>query len=367
MSSPRRVLYLDPYHTASHRSLALALKERSRHEVTLLTLPPRKWKWRMRGAALAFEPKVRALPGPPADVLVTTDFLNLSEFLALTRDLWPRPPRTILYFHENQLTYPSPSNDARDFHFGLVNLYSALAADRVLFNSSFHREDFLAAAEELIGKMPDFRPGGVPARIRAKSEVLGLPLDLAAMDRARAERKEPWILWNHRWEEDRNPAAFFEAIEELDRRAARGEGPGFGLVVAGQTYQSRPAVFDAAREKLSHRIESWGFVDGREAYLELAARCSVCVSTSFHEFFGVSVMEAIYLGCVPVLPRRLAYPEIVGNDATFLYDADSELPGKIQEALTADRSEALAPIVEGIRRHDIERVVARWDELLDAD
>lgn len=366
MPPRRRVLYLDPYHTASHRSLALALRERSRHDLTLLTLPPRKWKWRMRGAALAFEPEVRRLTGPPAGVLVSTDFLNLPEFLALTRDIWPQPIPAILYFHENQLTYPSPSHDARDFHFGLVNVHSALAADRVLFNSRFHLEDFLAAAAALIGKMPDFRPAGIAERIRAKSEVLGVPLDLASMDRARAGRKEPWILWNHRWEEDRNPAAFFEAIEALDRRAARGEAPDFRLVVAGQTYQTRPAIFDAARERLAHRIESWGFVESREKYLDLVARCSVCVSTSLHEFFGVSVMEAIYLGCVPVLPRRLAYPEIVGADETFLYDRAPDLPEKIAEALAGTARGKLEPVREGLRRHDIGRVVARWDEILDA-
>jgi glycosyltransferase involved in cell wall biosynthesis len=371
VSKPAHVLFLDPYHTASHRALSIALRDRSRHKVTLLTLPPRKWKWRMRGAALAFEPAVRALPRPLPDLLVTTDFLNLPEFLALTRDLWRAPLPAIVYFHENQLTYPATSTDVRDLHFGLVNVFSALAADRVLFNSDFHRESFLEAAETLVGQMPDFRPEGLAARIRGRSRVLGLPLDLAEMDAVPRGRREPWILWNHRWEEDRDPEVFFEAMRELDRLALRGEAPDFRLAVAGQTYRTRPAAFEAARSSLSHRIERWGFVESRRDYLDLIARCAVAVSTSRHEFFGVSVMEAIRLGCLPLLPRRLTYPAIVGGDDGFLYDDPAEIAGKAAALLRqaasphGDASERLRAIAERLREHEATRVVGAWDDLIE--
>ena len=48
----------------------------------------------MRGAALAFEPAVRDLSHPP-DILVTTDMLNLPEFLTLLRDILPAHLRVI--------------------------------------------------------------------------------------------------------------------------------------------------------------------------------------------------------------------------------------------------------------------------------
>ena len=49
------------------------------------------------------------------------------------------------------------------------------------------------------------------------------------------------------------------------------------------------------------------------------------VSTADHEFFGISVVEAIAAGAYPLLPRRLAYPEILNASeyvraGEFFYD-----------------------------------------------
>ncbi|MCP3890077.1 MAG: DUF3524 domain-containing protein, partial [Desulfobacteraceae bacterium] len=49
-----RILFLESFFGGSHMDFALGLKEHSKHEVEILSLPARNWKWRMRGAALEF-------------------------------------------------------------------------------------------------------------------------------------------------------------------------------------------------------------------------------------------------------------------------------------------------------------------------
>ena len=42
------------------------------------------------------------------------------------------------------------------------------------------------------------------------------------------------------------------------------------------------------------------------------------LSTATHEFQGLSVLEAVARGCIPVLPDRQVYPELF--DAEYIYD-----------------------------------------------
>ena len=167
-----RILALNAYHGGSHRQFLEGWMAHSRHEFILLTLPAYKWKWRMRHAAVTFAGEVQKSLDEVSswDVLFCTDMLNLAEF----RGLCPASVRelpAVVYFHENQLTYPNRDASGRDLHFAFTNLTTALAAEAVWFNSAFHRENFLTALEELLKRMPDFQPLDAPLHIREKSEV----------------------------------------------------------------------------------------------------------------------------------------------------------------------------------------------------
>ena len=39
------------------------------------------------------------------------------------------------------------------------------------------------------------------------------------------------------------------------------------------------------------------------------------LSTARHEFFGIAVAEALRAGCLPWLPARLSYPELLPEPA----------------------------------------------------
>ena len=249
------------------------------------------------------------------DLLLATDMLDLGQFLALTRRQTARIPAAV-YFHENQLTYPWSPSDAdvalqRDNHYAYINYSSALAADACFFNSAYHRDSFLAALPAFLKAFPDKRGLHRVQEIAQKASVLDLGMDLGSLRSSAAPLEKPpaqapVLLWNHRWEYDKGPEEFFKALIRL-----REEGIGFRLRVLGEGYGRVPEIFAAAREALADRLLHWGFAEDKAAYAAQLASSDILPVTSRQDFFGGSAVEAMALGCVPLLPRRLNYPALV--------------------------------------------------------
>ncbi len=314
-----RLLVLDAYHGGSHAAFMGGWALQSRHTQTLLTLPARHWKWRMRQAAIGFAAEVREryADGERWQVLVATDMLDLATFIGLAPAEVAALPR-LVYFHENQLTYPVRHHDVRDHHYGLTNITTCLAADAVVFNSGFHRDVFLGAAAELLAKMPDHRPVDAVATIRGRASVIPPGIDGPIVAGKEREPGPLRVLWCHRWEYDKDPESFFAAIGE-----AVDQGADLRLIVVGKRFREVPPVFARAHQAHSEIIEHWGYVDDPEAYRGLLQRADVVVSTAAHEFFGIAVVEAVAAGAYPLVPPRLAYPETLGPPARrpgFFYD-----------------------------------------------
>jgi glycosyltransferase involved in cell wall biosynthesis len=318
------VLYAEPYDGGSHASFTHALTSGLDARFTRLTLPGRHWKWRMRGfAAWAALARPDALTAD-VDLVFASSYVPLAELVGLAPWL-ARVPR-LYYFHENQLSYPVLEARERDGHFGFTQLVSALAATACIFNSAHNRDAFLTSAAEVLARMPDAVPPGWVETIAARSEVLAVPValpdappdpevePLGSDDR----RRGPIVLWNHRWEHDKNPEGFFGALFRL-----ADAGAPFRLAVCGQRFAREPEIFERARQRLDARIVHWGPCDDTAAYHALLQRAHLCVSTAHHEFFGVSMIEATHFGAHPVVPDRLSYPEIF--DAKYRYRDDDAL------------------------------------------
>jgi glycosyltransferase involved in cell wall biosynthesis len=65
-----------------------------------------------------------------------------------------------------------------------------------------------------------------------------------------------------------------------------------------------------------------GFEPSREKYQAWLSSADIMLSTSIHEFQGLAVLEAVALGCIPVLPKRMSYPELV--PLQYLYESREE-------------------------------------------
>jgi glycosyltransferase involved in cell wall biosynthesis len=365
---------LEPYFGGSHKYFLRGLAERSHHRLRLLTLPGRHWKWRMQGGALSLAAQAAQAVGadasPSPDVLFASDMLDLPTFLSLADARVASVP-TLLYFHENQLTYPLPPGVERDLTYGMRNIVSALTATRVLFNSSFHRQEFLEAAGELLAVMPDEVPVGVAEELERKAGVLPVGCDLRRFDihRERALREAaegrwgdpargPLLLWNQRWEYDKAPDEFFAAVAVLKE-----EGVPFRLAMAGPNQGTPTSVFLRAKDELAEHIVHWGRVPGDADYAALLWAADVVASTAIHEFFGIAIVEAVYCGCRPVLPRRLSYPEVIpaAMHEEVLY-REGELVPALARALAEPRAWSEDWQRTWVARFDWASLGERYDE-----
>jgi len=326
-----KILALEAYYGGSHRAFLDGWMANSRHEWSLLTLPAHKWKWRMRHSAINFAQETNALAGQGEkwDVIFCSDMLNLAEFKGMAGRGIAKIP-TVVYFHENQLTYPYRFENERDFQFAMTNITTALTADFVWFNSGFHRNEFLGAIDGFFKRMNDNQPVGTAERIMPKSAIY--PPGIASFPR-RGERKSgPMrILWAGRWEHDKNPDDFFAALKILKE-----SGCDFRLDCLGQQFRDGPECFAWAKDYFADNIDGWGYQENKSDYDKILCQADIFVSTANHEFFGISAAEAITAGAYPLLPQRLAYPEILRGIETittcnFFYDGSvRELAEKLK-------------------------------------
>ncbi|MBX3053206.1 MAG: DUF3524 domain-containing protein [Caldilineaceae bacterium] len=372
-ASPRPVWLVSPYHTGSHLSWADSYARHSRQPILPLTMAGRFWKWRMQGGSieLAEQARHRLAQSPPPAAILATDMLNLPVWLGLLRrDLPPDVP-VFLYMHENQLTYPPRPDEKPDLTYAMTNWLSQLAADRVIFNSDYHRQSWFGGLPNLLKHFPDYNHLDKIEAVRARSLVLPVGIPCAQIEAARgtasvqkAEKTgedAPLILWNQRWEYDKRPDRFFRLLSRL-----ADAGIDFRLAVAGENFRRQPAEFEEARQRLAPHIVQWGFVESASAYRALLCQADLVISTADHEFFGISILEAIVGGAFPLLPNRLSYPELIPPELhpACLYTDAEDLFAKAAHRLRHPR--AAPPSLQAhVRQHfDWPVVAAQYDRLL---
>lgn len=362
-----KFLFLEPFFGGSHRQFAQGWVRHSHHTIELATLPARFWKWRMRGAALAFTQQVDHLAD--YDGLITSGLMSLSDFKALADGVCPP---ALVYFHENQLTYPLAPGETMDYQYGFTNITTALAAQRVLFNSESHKSAFLNALPDFIKMMPDCRPNWVVDAISAKSQVLypgcdfedGPQTEEASPLSGSQSQTAPLIIWNHRWEFDKQPDLFFSTLEQV---AARGYD--FRLALLGERFNTIPEVFATAQQCFGHRIVQYGYAASRQDYVDWLRQGDLVISTACQENFGIAVVEAIRHGCWPLLPNRLSYPEIIPRQfhSQVLYSDNDQLVDKVCHCLTHLNSLAYArrELTDAMDRFAWANIIEKYDQALD--
>jgi len=320
-----KILYIEPFYAGSHKQWIDSYAQYSKYEIDILSLPGRYWKWRMHGAAITLAKRFIE-KNKNYDLIIASDMLNLPLFVSLCRNKINNT-KIITYFHENQILYsksPMESDqvDDRDLHYAFINYTSSLVSDMNLFNSNYHRNLYIEEMEKYLNKKPEYKNKYTVELISNKSSVLHIGCDLNKFSPIKDYLNDkPIILWNHRWEHDKNPDLFFNTLIKLKAKNIK-----FNLVILGQKFSRVPQIFNKIESELKSEILHIGYCDSFDDYKKWMHKADILPITSYQDFFGISIVEAVFCKTIPLLPNRLSYPEILEkeNNPEIFYNDDNE-------------------------------------------
>lgn len=337
-----RILLLSAYDARSHKYWRESLvAEFPKHSWTQLVLPGRYFSWRIRGNSMQWALGERAILDQPYDLIIATSMVDLASLKGFVPNL--ANIQSVLFFHENQFAYPaSLANEKHHLDPKMVTLYAAIAANKLVFNSQYNQQSFIRGVKQLLCQLPEKMPVDLAQLLDEKSSILPVPLKLlsgfdnehypsvngitnskAQQDLtlwpARYGSKSLRIVWAARWEYDKGPQQLLAILREMRTR-----GMDFKLCILGQAFRQQPPEFESIKTEFSAQLVQFGYAETRWQYLSWLAGADMMLSTALHEFQGLAVLEAAQLGCVPVLPERLVYPQMFGLD--YVYPSSPDAP-----------------------------------------
>lgn len=338
------ILLLSAYDAPSHRYWMQGLIDNlSDYNFTCLTLPARHFNWRIRGNALSWY----NLPefSQAFDVLLATSMVDVAALRGVHPHLARLP--CVVYCHENQFAYPKSLHQKPPLEPLMVNLYNALAADKLVFNSNWNRASFIAGAQQLLAQMPDHVPDSILPSIAAKAEILPVPMRAykpGVKSPAPFSAQNPLeIVWNHRWEFDKGPDLLLAIVQALPQHLP------LRFYILGQQFRQQPAEFAQIKILIEERFElaHWGYCADELAYLALLERCHLVLSTAWHDFQGLAILQAASSGATPLVPNGLAYPEWFA--AEFRFGSEMAFAQRDLNALAADAAKKISDYARGIK------------------
>ena len=309
---------------------------------------------------LANQTKERLAKVGTPDVLIASDMLDLASFLGhIGGDIGD--PKIVLYMHENQLTYPLSPTARDDMAYAYMNWSSMVRSDEIWFNSRFHLDSVLDAIPGFLKHFPDHRHSHLIPAVREKSRTMSIGVEL---DWVKPSQKgePPLIMWNQRWEYDKDPVRLFAALDRLMDSDSK-----FRVALCGENFRNVPDEFETGRRHLGDRLVHYGYAN-RDLYEDLLHDSSVVVSTAKHEFFGIAAVEAMAAGAVPIFPNDLSYPELIPTELhdMTLYQSDDELEDLLSEAIESEqhRSRVRSVLRPAMGRFSWETMASRYDDAL---
>ncbi|MEH6814316.1 MAG: DUF3524 domain-containing protein, partial [Motiliproteus sp.] len=249
-----RILLLSAYDGTSHRYWRQGLVDNlGEHQWTVLTLPGRYFSWRIRGNPLSWLVTEPERLSAEYDLIVATSMVDIATLKGLFPNLARTP--TLCYFHENQFEYPQRDKGKRPLEAMMVNLYSALASDCLLFNSQYNQDSFFDGADRLMKQLPDFKPKSIRELLTKKSRVLPVPINNPADAGECSQKADVFTLvWNHRWEHDKAPERLYLLLQKLHEAAIS-----FRLHLLGECFRDEPETISMIKAEFADNLGCCGY------------------------------------------------------------------------------------------------------------
>ncbi len=323
-----KIAAIETFYGGSHRVFIDGLIQHSRHKISLFKLSDKLWRWRMKVSATEIIQNVGNLG--EFDLIFLTSLCNVAELKAL---VGPTCPPVVLYVHENQHTYPRNTKQKRDFQIEWIDFMNTVTADFVIYNSKFHRNSYHQALESFIHEIPHTALSADYWIKRAQDRSITLYPGTNTPDniaKRSSTNNVPRIIWNHRWEYDKQPILFLKTLIRCMH-----VGYDFEVILLGESPSNPSNKYKNLINQLSERIFHYGYVESREEYFSLLVSGDIVVSTAIQENFGLSIVEAIQCGSFPLLPNRLSYPELIPKKyhTSVLYNTDDEFFSRLTTIL----------------------------------
>ena len=142
-------------------------------------------------------------------------------------------------------------------------------------------------------------------------------------------------------------------------------GVDFKLVVLGENFKTTPSIFDEAQRKLKDQILHFGYCENFSDYTQWLWKADIIPVTNIQDFFGISIMEAIYCNTYPLLPNRLTYPELLPVEMhdDHIYKNENDLYDKLCLVITRIDSARKTNMRSIAEQYDWSKMTTVYDEL----
>jgi glycosyltransferase involved in cell wall biosynthesis len=349
--------YFEPLPVGSHQQIAAAYRNRSRHWISLVTVPYcGSWIDSYFAGSEILAEYIRK-NSEKTDVLVATDLFPLADACMRGAKIGGNNLPVVLINLEHQFGWPLDKKDKMRFStLPFSSVASVLVSNISVFQTQYSLHSFLNGLKEIVSEK-------IYKKITSKCRIIPAGVDLTSLlpRRKNSNDEATTILFNHRCDSDKNIVAFFKAA-----RVLKNQGYNFKIIITGSPNNLTTVEIRYNLKFLRDHIEHFGWVESRSEYADLLWRSDVVVSTSYQEFFGISVIEGIFCDCFAILPNKLTYPEIIPAEYhdRHLYGSFDELVNRLKWCIENK------PILSGlslrryVKKFDWRFVAPQWDDLL---